>query len=114
MATAPTPRKCFPPTPCDTCPAHPARFTRCLTGSQIPYAEVAQTVFMIRRLGVCLVRQTSSIEHAFKSHRSCSVQRKLSQAIRNMSVVTTHPSLIKVSTDSEYADARPSLAPSWF
>ena len=63
---------------------------------------------MIRRLGVCLVRQTSSIEHAPKSHRSCLAQRKLSQAIRNMSI-TTHPSLIKVSTDSEYADTRPSL-----
>jgi len=54
------------------------------------------------RLSVCLIRQPSFITHTPKKHGYCSIstQLKFFLAKRNMSTITTHPSLRKVSTDN--------------
>jgi hypothetical protein len=63
------------------------------------------------RLSVRLVRQPSFIKHTSKNHGYCSIatQLKFFLAKRNMSSITTHPSLTNVTTDSVFA--RPLVPP---
>ena|SRR6266478_488439 len=61
-----------------------------------PFGKLDTVMILIIRLGVSRVRQTCFTKQTFPNHR----YRLL--GTRNMSSITTHPSLRKVLTESRY------------